>query len=39
MNFGRVLCKIGIHKWETPKADVTRGTSYTEACERCRKLR
>lgn len=39
MDFGRLLCKIGVHKWTTPQSDVTRDTEYQEVCERCRKLR
>lgn len=39
MDIGKWLCKLGIHDWERPESDVTRGTSYTEVCSRCRKLR
>jgi len=39
MDFGRLLCKLGVHKWSRPRGDVTRGTEYTEVCERCRTLR
>lgn len=39
MNLGRYLCKLGIHEWEQPESDVTRGTQYSEVCARCRKLR
>ncbi len=39
MALRKYLCKIGLHSWTAPKGDVTSGTSYSEVCEYCRKMR